>query len=62
MTRFTKVDAAAMLQHEKTTALAGQGIVPFTAAGFCVNVVSVVAASYFTAWDEALRRSKMQRM
>jgi len=35
---------------------------PFTAAGFCVNVVNVVAASYFTACDEAFSNSKMQRI
>lgn len=35
---------------------------PLTAAGFCVRVVRVVAASYFTACDEAFRSSKMTRM
>jgi hypothetical protein len=38
------------------------GIAPFTAAGFCVKVVKVVAASYFTACDEAFNSSKMQRI
>ena len=35
---------------------------PFTAAEFCVNVVNVVAASYFTACDDAFNSSKMQRI
>lgn len=35
---------------------------PLTAAGFWVSVVSVVAASYFTAWEEAFRSSKIHRM
>ena len=36
--------------------------VPFTAAEFWVKVVRVVAASYFTACEEALRSSNMQRI
>lgn len=32
------------------------------AAGFCVSVVSVVAASYLTACDGTLRSSKMMRI
>lgn len=35
--------------------------VPFTAAGFCVRVVRIVAASYLTDEDAALRSSKMHR-
>ena len=36
--------------------------VPLTAAGFWVSEVRVVAASYFTACDDALRSSEMRRM
>lgn len=35
---------------------------PFTAAAFCVKLVSVVAASYFTAYDGALSNSKIMRI
>ena len=34
---------------------------PFTATGFCARVVRIVAASYLTEDDAALRSSKMHR-
>jgi hypothetical protein len=36
--------------------------VDFTAAGFWVSEVRVVAASYLTLWEDAVRREKMMRM
>lgn len=35
--------------------------IPFTATGFCARVVRIVAASYLTDDDAALRSSKMHR-
>ena len=36
--------------------------IPFTAAGFCVREVRVVAASYLTACEDALSSSEMRRI
>lgn len=38
-----------------------EGRIPFTAVGFCARVVRIVAASYLTDEDAALRSSKMHR-
>jgi hypothetical protein len=35
---------------------------PLTAAGFCVRVVKLRAASYLTAWEGAFNSSKMTRI
>lgn len=64
MTRFTKQDAAAS-DMQTLTSIHNCGrtmSVPLMAAGFCVSVVSVVAASYFTACDDELSSSNMQRI
>ena len=63
ITRLMKEEAAAMrtVKNEEKI-LQEHPHVPFTAAEFWVKVVRVVAASYFTACEEALRSSKMQRI
>jgi len=58
-----KQEAAADKRHQRVKVDSWATFdLPLTAAGFWVRVVRVVAASYFTAWEEALSSSKMQRM
>ena len=59
MTRLTKHEAAANYESEHICVQDLIVNIPFTAAGFCVSVVSVVAASYFTACDDEFNNSNM---
>ena len=62
-TRLTKQEAAARPSVKNEEQVPPNSLhVPFTAAEFWVKVVRVVAASYFTACEEALSSSKMQRI
>ena len=61
-TSSTNAWAAAVESNQSKGMLRGsEERMPFTATGFCARVVRIVAASYLTADDGALRSSKMHR-
>jgi len=59
---INSANAAAAAVHQLSSRRGAADSSPLTAAGFCVKVVKLKAASYLTACDGAFSSSKMTRI